>query len=91
MRWTSDSIDSDRDAGHGCARRIEGRRPLGTGIVTSNRPPKHATCFSWHEHAMAESRRSREALYFRGVFVAMEESRQSREALYFGAFSWMSR
>ena len=43
-------------------------RELGAGIVTSNRPPKHAMCFSCDAHAMEESRGSREALYFQGIF-----------------------
>jgi len=38
-------------------------------IVMSNRPPKHATFFSYDAQAMEESRRSREALYLHGIFV----------------------
>ena len=43
--------------------------PLGTGIVTSNLPPKHANFFSYDAQAMEESRGSREALYLQGIFV----------------------
>ena len=42
---------------------------LGTGIVTSNLPPKHANFFSYDAQAMEESRGSREALYLQGIFV----------------------